>query len=29
VATMLEKLEFQKLVEEMLTVKRRPGFMSV
>ena len=29
VATMLEKLEFQKLVEEMLTVKRRPRFMSV
>src|SRR5450755_1803445 len=29
VATMLEKLEFQKLVEEMLRVKRRPRFMSV
>ena len=29
VATMMEKLEFQKLVEEMLTVKRRPRFMSV
>ena len=29
VATMLEKLEFQKLVQEMLTVKRRPRFMSV
>lgn len=28
VATLLEKLEFQKLVEEMLTVKRRPRFMS-
>jgi hypothetical protein len=29
VATMLEKLEFQKLVEQMLTVKRIPRVMTV